>query len=143
MFQKVFIDSSAWINAFLKGEPNHQQAGQFLFSRLKATDTVFFTSNDVIDETISRLLYRMNFRVANRFWQIFQASIKRQLLTQFWVDEQLQAEAGQLLEKFQQHRLSLTDCTSIALINRFNLDAIFTFDADFAKAGLKVVPIIS
>jgi predicted nucleic acid-binding protein len=66
--------------------------------------------------------------------------VRRGLLTQLWTDEQLQVEAWEILKKFREHKLSLTDATSVALIERFRLDAITSFDQDFKKIGITTLP---
>lgn len=139
MDRKLFIDATAWINFVLIGEPHHEEAVTFLRTCIEEGKALF-TSNDIVDETITRLRYRVNFKVANDFFQLFQRNVKQQLLTQLWVDEQLQFEAWDLLKKFREHKLSFTDATSIAIIKRFKLDAIITFDADFKKVGMRILP---
>lgn len=139
MVRKLFIDSSAWINFVLEGEPHHDEIVSF-FQNFLREGAVFFTSNDIIDETVTRLFYRVNFQVAKRFFEHFQENATRGLLTQLWVDEQLQVEAWEILAKFQEHKLSLTDATSIAILKRFNLDAIVSFDEDFKKVGIPTLP---
>lgn len=139
MVRKLFIDSSAWITFALEGEPHHDEIVSF-FQASPREGAVFFTSNDIIDETVTRLFYRVNFQVAKRFFEIFQENSIRGKLTQLWVDEQLQAEAWEILAKFREHRLSLTDATSIAILKRFNLDAIVSFDRDFKKVGIPTLP---
>ena len=139
MYRKIFIDSSAWINATLIGEPHHDEAKRLLSDFVKGGLSIF-TSNDVVDETVTRLLYRVSFKVAEDFYTIFRQSVVRGSIVQLWVDDQLQDEAWNLVKKFREHRLSLTDATSIALLRRFNLDAIVTFDDDFKKVGVVTIP---
>lgn len=44
------------------------------------------------------------------------------------------------LERFHDKRLSLTDCVSFELMDRFGLEAAFTFDRDFRDCGYRMVP---
>jgi hypothetical protein len=139
MYRKLFIDSSFWINLALKGEPHHEEAVDFFKISINE-GRALFTSNDVVDETVTRLFYRSGFRIAKDFYEIFQDNVRRGLLTQLWTDEQLQVEAWEILKKFREHKLSLTDATSVALIERFRLDAITSFDQDFKKIGITTLP---
>lgn len=139
MDEKYFIDATAWINYVLIGEPHHDEAVVFLKACIEGRKALF-TSNDIVDETVTRLRYRVNFKVASDFFLFFQENVRKGLLTQLWVDEQLQLEAWSLLKKFREHRLSFTDATSIAIMNRFRMDAIVTFDDDFKKVGVRALP---
>ena len=139
MDEKYFIDATAWINYVLIGEPHHDEAVAFLKACIEGRKALF-TSNDIVDETVTRLRYRVNFNVASDFFLFFQENVKKGLLIQLWVDEQLQLEAWELMEKFREHKLSLTDATSIAIMNRFRMDAIITFDDDFKKVGVRTLP---
>lgn len=139
MDYKLFIDATAWINFVLIGEPHHEKAVAFMNQCLKERKALF-TSNDIIDETVTRLRYRVNLKVAEDFFALFKENLKLGVLTQLWIDEVIQLEAWRLLKKFHEHKLSLTDATSIALIERFHLDGIVTFDSDFKKIGIHTLP---
>ena len=64
--QKVFIDSSAWIAYALRGERLHGKMKQLIEQLLKNKSTLF-TSNDVIDETITRLVSVTNLHIVKTF----------------------------------------------------------------------------
>ena len=53
---------------------------------------------------------------------------------------ELLLEGTAVLERFADKRLSLTDCTSMALMRRLGLEAAFTFDRDFRDCGFAMVP---
>ena len=44
------------------------------------------------------------------------------------------------MEQFHDKRLSLTDCVSFELMDRFRLPAAFTFDRDFRDCGYRMLP---
>lgn len=139
MSSKIFIDSSAWIAHSLAGEPKHEQVVE-LIKKFIIEHAVLCTSNDVINETVTRLIYDTNPKITAGFLQFIQQSIERKLLVQMWTDEQIQAEAFILVRKYADQKVSLTDATSVVLMKRFNVDAILTLDSDFAKIGLRVLP---
>lgn len=138
MLNKFFIDSSMWIAYAVKEDPLHQVAVNTLKKSIKSA--ILYTSNDVFDETITRLVYTVGVGKAKRYYTTFQDNLEKGTLTQLWVDEKIQIEAWQILTKFSEHKLSLTDATSIALVRRFNLDAVVTFDSDFKKLGVSSLP---
>lgn len=136
---KTFIDTGAWLNFVLKKEPNHQKAKEIFRSIIKDGNSLF-TSNDIVDETITRLRYTEGLHLAKKVYSLLRENFQKRLVIQLWTDEKIQHDAWKLLEKFQDHKLSLTDATSIILMNRFHIDNIFTFDSDFLKVGITTLP---
>ena len=59
---------------------------------------------------------------------------------QLWSDEEIQEMAFEVLKKFREHKLSLTDATSVVLMDRFDIDLILTLDDDFKKIGISSLP---
>ena len=57
-----------------------------------------------------------------------------------FVDSELLDGGLNRMERFHDKRLSLTDCVSMELIERLDLDGAFTFDADFRACGLIALP---
>lgn len=139
MNRKVFIDTSAWIAYSLSDEPKHSRI-QKLIKQFIRDRVVICTSNDIIDETITRLAYNTNPTIVKKFIDYIQQSIKTNSITELWVDEQIQSEAFDLLGKFSDHKLSLTDATSVVFISRFNIESVISLDSDFIKIGLRVLP---
>lgn len=140
MPSKIFFDTSAWIAYSLKGEAHHKELIGCVASLIDEKAT-FFTSNDVIDETVTRLITATNLRTTNTFIDLFEKSLKEKQLVQLWTDEQIQSEAIALLRKYSDHRLSLTDATTVVFVKRFNIDTVLTLDSDFVKVGLDVFPL--
>lgn len=139
MAYKAFVDTSAWIAYYLSDDRHHLKIKKLLKGLILDKATIC-TSNDVIDETVTRLIYATNPRFARKFIDFIKKSIEGGNLAQFWVDDQLQMEAFDLAVKFIEHKLSLTDCTTIALLKRFNIDSVISLDSDFKKVGVKTLP---
>lgn len=137
--QKIFIDSSAWIALSSKDDKNYRRITDF-FSKIISDGAVFFTSNDIIDETVTRLVYDVGFSKAQKFIEEIRVNIRKKGLVQFWTDEQIQEEAFAILKKYHDHELSMTDATTVAIMKRFNLDAVLTLDSDFKKIGTPSLP---
>ena len=47
------------------------------------------------------------------------------------ITEDIEAYAKTIFRQFKDKKLSFTDCTSFALINHFDIDAVFAFDEHF------------
>lgn len=140
MTRTVFIDTSAWISYILSRQPRHSTIKNLIKQFVK-NNTVIYTSNDVIDETTTRLIYDTNSKIVERFVNFITDGAKRGSILQLWVDEEIQGQAFELVQKFSEHRLSLTDATTVSLAKKFNIEAILTLDSDFTKIKAPVFPL--
>lgn len=136
--RKVFIDTSAWMAYYLSDEPDHIRIKNLIKGFIKEHLTII-TSNDVIDETVTNFIY-LKPKIAKKFIEFMVKSISTESVLQLWVDEEIQAEAFRLVQKFSEHKLSLTDATTIALIKKYHIDSIISLDSDFAKVGISTLP---
>jgi predicted nucleic acid-binding protein len=57
-----------------------------------------------------------------------------------WIDEAIESEAWQILEKYSALRLSLTDATSAAIAQKRRLTQFFGLDRHFEALGFTVLP---
>ena len=139
MASKAFIDTSAWIAYYLSDDRHHIKIKNLLKGLIVNKATIC-TSNDVIDETVTRLIYTTHSRFVKKFIAFISESIKGGNLVQFWVDDQVQLEAFDLSVKFLEHKLSMTDCTTLVLLKRFSIDSLVSMDSDFTKVGVNTLP---
>lgn len=139
MVQKVFIDTSAWISYSLSKQPKHSTVEKLIKQFVKAGATIY-TSNDVIDETVTRLVYDTDIKIVQRFINLINKGVKSNNFIQLWVDEEIQTEAFELVKKFVEHQLSLTDATTIALVKKFSIESVISLDSDFLKIGIPTLP---
>lgn len=139
MAQKVFIDTSAWISYSLSRQPKHSTIKD-LVKKLIKDGVIILTSNDVVDETATRLIYDTDAKTAQKFIELIKKGVTSNNLIQLWVDEEIQTEAFKIMEKFSEHKLSLTDATTIALVKKFNIASVISLDSDFAKVGISTLP---
>lgn len=139
MLYKAFIDTSAWIAYSLSLQSEHAIIKNLINQLIKDNITIV-TSNDVIDETVTRFIYDTNIQIVKKFIALIEKSSQINALIQLWVDEQIQTEAFEIIDKFNEHKLSLTDATTVVLISRFNIDAVVSLDSDFKKIGIKTLP---
>ncbi len=135
---KAFIDTSAWISYSLSRQPKHSVI-KGLIKQLVKNHVTICTSNDVVDETTTRLIYDTDIKIAERFINLIKEGVKSHSLVQLWVDEEIQNDAFGLVQKLSEHKLSLTDATTVVLVNRFNIESVVSLDSDFKKVGLRVL----
>lgn len=138
-YGKVFVDSSAWIANSSAKDRSHEKIASFLKEAI-VSGAAFYTSNDVIDETITRLIYDLGLRSAKTFFVDFMDLVRKKIVVQFWTDEQIQKEAFEILNQFSDQKLSMTDATTVAIVKRFSLDGVLTLDDDFRKVGVRSYP---
>lgn len=132
---KVLFDTSAFVAFEDRSEARHESARAF-WNGLSANDRCLTTSY-VIDETITRLRYLRGLREAVGFAEAISRSL---LISTIWVDKELVAAGLAVLKKHRDQRLSFTDCVTIAVAKAERVDAIFAFDDDFRKVGLRTLP---
>lgn len=137
MKKRVFVDTSFWLASFLKNDADYKISAKKFKEEVKS-GSILFTSNDVIDEAVTRLVYGSNWGEAAKFIKYVKESIESGFLVELWTDEQIQDEAFSVLEKFKEHKLSLTDATSVVLLKRFKIECILTLDSHFMKIGVRV-----
>lgn len=139
MHKKLFIDTSAWLAVYIPTEKSHLRITRILKKEIDAR-SVLYTSNYIIDETVTRLLYDASWDVTKQFLQYLHKSIAEHFLVELWVDEQIEADAFSIFTLFKEHKLSLTDATTVVFIRRYKMDAVISLDSDFKKIGLSVLP---
>ena len=123
---KVFIDTSAFC-ALTIPKDLHNAKAKSLHQQLKEQKAIFYTSDYVLDEVYTLLKTRSNHATAVNFMDRITTSRINLLRVNPEIDELSKA----IFKKFEDKRLSFTDCTSFALINHFALDAVFAFDDHF------------
>ena len=137
--QRVFVDSSAWIDLMNKNERHH--AAAVTFHKSLNPMTLRITSWGIVSETFTWIRYHIGSREASR-WLALKESLEQQgFLQVVFPDSQMEVGVRKVIDRFHDQDLSYVDAFSIALIqSRPDIDAIFAFDHHLAFAGLPVLP---
>jgi predicted nucleic acid-binding protein len=130
----VFVDTGGWIAAAGPTDTYHDVAKSH-YERLLLRRVPLFTSNYVIDETMTRLRYDVGHNMACRFYDKYERAENRHLITTLWVDEEVTRQAWQIFRKYSDQKLSFTDCTSFALMQNNGIKETFAFDTHFEMFG--------
>jgi len=136
MLEKVFIDTSAFIALNDKSDQYFQKASKYLLSEINNLSLTFYTSNLVIAETYTRLLYKTHFRAAQQFLETI-AIIDIDVL---YSDNELEQSAKYFLTKYANLKISYTDAVSFAIMTKKNIPSAFSFDKHFEIAGFQLKP---
>jgi len=130
----VFVDTGGWI-AIAEPTDTYHDVAKLHYARLLMRRVRLFTSNYVIDETMTRLRYDVSHSIACRFYDKYEKAGNRHLITTLWVDEDVTRQAWHIFRKYSDQKLSFTDCTSFALMQNHGIREAFAFDAHFEMFG--------
>lgn len=133
---RLFVDTSAWVAYYDQRDRYHEQANAAMFS-LRNRPALLFTTDYVLDEALTLLLYHAGREAALRFGEMVQRSRNTKLLR---IDAEAWDEAWQWFKKYDDKVWAFTDCTSFATMKRFGLVQAFAFDHHFAQAGFQLWP---
>jgi len=128
------VDTSAWLALGNPSDGRHVDAKRTL---RELRDARLVTSDYVIDETITRWVTSGRAAAGLRFVRGLLDSPRTELVH---VSPGIFHEALARIERYAEHRLSLTDCTNLVLIEQLGLDGLFAFDVGFGRAGAAVLP---
>lgn len=132
----IFVDTGAFLARHLANDQHHEAAAAG-WRRLAADRERCFTSNFVLDETVSLLTRRAGPAFAAERARALLASTALTILRPEARDEN---EALRWLDKLGDQSVSFTDCVSFALMRRHRLPRAFGFDRHFISAGFSLWP---
>ena len=136
MTRWILADTSAIVGLFLRDDEWHDPAREVLES-LKADRRRMLATSDIFDETVTAIRRWAGYRPSIEAGEALRTS---RLVTVVPVDDAAREAAWRLFRKLNEPHLSLTDCTSFAVMERFGIKEAFTFDAHFRRAGFDVLP---
>lgn len=137
----TFVDTGAWIALLKRDDHMHAQARDYYEQQL-ASGTRFLTTNYVVDETATRLRYDAGLPAALAFRRALDRSVAERRVRLSWIDPGLEREGWDILERYADVSLSLTDATSVAAARKANIRDVFGFDADFRALGFNLQPAV-
>lgn len=131
----IFVDTSAFIALTDRSDKFHKSASDFIKS-IKSYFR-FYTTNFVLDETITKIRMDIGHKEACRFRDnIFSSGINKI----HYITKDIEEQAWILFKKYDDKLLSFTDCTSFALMRKINIKDAFTFDINFVQVGFRRIP---
>lgn len=140
--EAVFVDTWAFVAQACRKDAWHAKAIE-AFARLKHAGFLFATSTDVFDESVTGVHALLGHRAALKFVDDLLALSVAGHFDLLEVTPRRREAALALFRKLapQTPRLSLTDCTSFALMKELGLRWALTGDQHFAAAGGGVRPL--
>lgn len=139
---KLFIDTWGWIELSNKRAACYREVRQFYQNFLRKRGTIY-TSDYVLDETISLLFKRLPFDLANKPLTFIEQSIRDGELQLEWISQQRFERTVELRRKYKDKpRISFTDFTSMVVMRELGITDVMTEDDHFLHVGMgfKKVP---
>jgi predicted nucleic acid-binding protein len=131
----VFIDTGAFLARHLPGDTHHESA-VLGWDRLGKRNVRCFTSNFVIDETLTLLARAAGYRFAAERARNLYTSRSLTILRPELEDE---LAAVQLFTRYADRRVSFTDCVSFVLMKKRRMRTAFSFDRHYEYAGFELL----
>jgi predicted nucleic acid-binding protein len=135
----VFFDTGAWV-ALADPHDQFRSVARSYFQSI-GRDTQLITSNYVIQEAVTYLVYHGSRRHVRPMREMLGASESLGWLSTVWVSSEIHDAAWRVFDQFGDQELSFVDCSSIAICRLLNIDTAFGFDRHFPIAGINRVPI--
>ena len=124
----IFVDTGAWFAYFVRRDPDHAAAVEWMRQNRQPLVTTDF----VFDELVTLLALRESRRVAvaagDLLWTQQVADLEE-------VAQGDLAEAWDVFRRYQDKEWSFTDCTSKVVISRLGITEAFAFDHHFEQFG--------
>ena len=133
---KVFIDTWGWLTLLDRRESRHEEVVNY-YRDLRFQRGLTYTSDYVLDETITLLFRRLPFTIARASLESVQQAITERYLVLVHVTPEQFDLAIQLRLKFQDKpRISFTDFTSMVVMREREVAHILTEDDHFTQVGM-------
>jgi predicted nucleic acid-binding protein len=128
---QCFIDTGAFIAL---NSPNDQYFNEAREIAKSLNGYRFIISDAVITETYTILRYRLGFHTAHRFLRTVLESNEYDI---FEVSPSVRKVTMELLEKYNDQKISYCDALSVAIMKQLEIDVIFAFDHHFELMGTR------
>jgi len=130
----IFVDSDAFIAIYSKKDLHHKKAVK-ISKNLKKDKTPLITSWDVVDETATKLSF---FLLKKTSLQFLKTLMNGKIIVIF-PDEKISQEAIKIFKKQTSKKVSLTDCTNMAIAQAKEIKTFFSFDKHYMKNGFELL----
>ncbi len=133
---RLFVDTSAWFALNDKSDQNHPASQDFM-GRFRVEPVVLYTTDYIVDETVTLLALKVSHTQAVAFLDLVAQS---QNIVRSHVIPTLLERAEEIFRKHQDKNWSYTDCVSFAFMDDLGLEDALTFDTHFSQYGKQMHP---
>ncbi|MEH1927554.1 MAG: PIN domain-containing protein [Nostoc sp.] len=136
MRAKLFIDTWGWLTLHDKSERYHQEARE-AYQRTIAQNGQIYTTDYVLDETITFFFRRLPAPLANQSMKVLLSAFSAENFYLIRITEERFSLTEVLRSKFiDKPLISFTDLTSVVIMQEFGITTILTEDAHFIQVGM-------
>jgi len=133
---KLFIDTWGWLTLRDRDESRHKDVKEF-YRQFRDQNGIIYTSDYVLDETITLLFRRLPFKTAKGSLVKIDKAIKEGYLQVEWVNpERFEKAKGLRLKYKDKPKISFTDLTSMIVMKELGVKDIITGDEHFEHVGM-------
>ncbi|RJQ26568.1 MAG: PIN domain-containing protein [Peptococcaceae bacterium] len=129
LYNKLFVDTGAFIALIDENDPLHQKASAFYTSLTKRTRLL--TTLLVVSETYTWLRYHAGYNHAVRYLGIIEKAEKTGSLKVIIPDDDVKSKAYAVLKKYRDQALSYVDAVSFIILDTTKITEVFGFDSHF------------
>ena len=133
---KLFVDTWGWLTLRDKGESRHEEVKSFYW-RFRHEKGSIYTSDYVIDETITLLFKRLPFDIAKESLVKIDEAIEEGYIRFEWITSERFEKAKTMRKKYQDKPgISFTDFTSMTVMKELGVSDVLTADEHFEHVGM-------
>lgn len=131
IYMAIFIDTSAFVARYIAKDQYHKTALS-KWNRLSKSKAKFYTSNFILDEMITLLGRWVDEEFSlEKAYTIYNSDF----FTILRPEESDEMKALEFYKKFSDKKIGFTDCVSFALMRKYKIENVFTFDRHFSDVG--------
>ena len=133
---KIFIDTWGWLTLRDRDESRHGDVKEF-YQQLRDENEMIYTSDYVLDETITLVFKRLPFKTAKESLAKIDKAMEQGYLQVEWITPERFEKAKILRLKYQDKpKISFTDLSSMVVMEELGLKDIITGDEHFEHVGM-------
>ena len=133
---KIFIDTWGWLTLRDRDEPRHGDVKDF-YQQLRNENEMIYTSDYVLDETITLVFKRLPFKTAKESLAKIDKAMEQGYLQVEWITPERFEKAKILRLKYQDKpKISFTDLSSMVVMKELGVKDIITGDEHFEHVGM-------
>ena len=137
--RRLFADSSFWYALTAKADANHERSA-LLARGIQAEGALILTSELVIAETQRLIMHRFGADAGRRYLRQILLQEERGFIRVLTISTATIHHALDLMEKFADHDLSLTDACSAVLMHDHRIEQVASYDRHFRLLGFATLP---
>ena len=133
---KILIDTWGWLSLWDKKEKKHKEVAEYYSDALKK-NAIIYTTDYILNETITLLFKRLPFENAMTFINIIrEAKSKQALYVEKIHDKRFEASISLRKKYKDKPNISFTDLSTMVVMSEVGIKQIITADNHFLKVGM-------